>query len=97
MVGRHHRVNRHEFEQSLGGSEGQGSLVCRSPWDCRVGHDLVTEWQQHILKATALVLEFLSQLQFFIYLCDYLMDVCLPPGSSLLKVRTPLVLSMPGP
>ena len=63
----------------------------------RVRHDLVTEWQQHILKATVLVLEFLSQLQFFIYLCDYLMDVCLPPGRSLLKVGTLLVLSMPGP
>ena len=35
MVGRHHRVNRHEFEQSLGDSEGQGSLVCYSPWECK--------------------------------------------------------------
>ena len=35
MVGRHHRVNRHEFEQSLGDSEGQGSLVCYSPRECK--------------------------------------------------------------
>ena len=28
----HHQLNRHEFEQTLGDSEGQGSLVCRSQW-----------------------------------------------------------------
>ena len=32
MVGWHHRVNGHEFEQTLGDSEGQGSLVFCSPW-----------------------------------------------------------------
>ena len=35
MVGWHHRLNRHEFEQTLGDNEGQGSLVCHSPWDHR--------------------------------------------------------------
>ena len=28
----HHRLNGHEFEQTRGDSEGQGSLVCYSPW-----------------------------------------------------------------
>ena len=32
MVGRHHQFNGHEFVQSPGGSEGQGSLACCSPW-----------------------------------------------------------------
>ena len=32
MVGWHHRFNGHEFGQTLGDSEGQGSLVCCSPW-----------------------------------------------------------------
>ena len=32
MAGSHHRLNGHEFEQTLGDSEGQGSLVCCSPW-----------------------------------------------------------------
>ena len=36
MVGWHHQLNRHEFEQALGVSEGQGSLVCCSPWGHRV-------------------------------------------------------------
>ena len=30
MVGWHHQLNRHEFEQTLGDSEGQGRLVCFS-------------------------------------------------------------------
>ena len=32
IVGWHHQLNGHEFEQTLGDSEGQGSLVCCSPW-----------------------------------------------------------------
>ena len=32
MVGWHHRLNGHEFKQTLGDSEGQGSLACCSPW-----------------------------------------------------------------
>ena len=32
MVGWHHRLNGHEFEQALGDGEGQGSLACCSPW-----------------------------------------------------------------
>ena len=32
MVGWHHRFNGQEFEQTPGDIEGQGSLVCCSPW-----------------------------------------------------------------
>ena len=32
MVGWHHQLNGHEFEQALGDGEGQGSLACCSPW-----------------------------------------------------------------
>ena len=35
MVGWHHPLNGREFEQALGGGEGQGSLACCSPW----GHE----------------------------------------------------------
>ena len=34
MVGWHHRINEHELEQASGDGEGQGSLVCCSPWGC---------------------------------------------------------------
>ena len=33
MVEWHHRLYGHEFEQTLGDGEGQGSLACCSPWD----------------------------------------------------------------
>ena len=32
LVGWHHQLNRNELEQALGVGEGQGSLVCCSPW-----------------------------------------------------------------
>ena len=32
MVRLHHWLNGHEFAQTLGDSEGQGSLACYSPW-----------------------------------------------------------------
>ena len=35
MVGWHHWLNGHEFEPTLGNSEGQGGLACCSPWSCK--------------------------------------------------------------
>ena len=32
MIGWYHQFNGHEFEQTPGNSEGQGSLACCSPW-----------------------------------------------------------------
>ena len=32
MVGWHHRLDGHEFEQALGVGDGQVSLACCSPW-----------------------------------------------------------------
>ena len=32
MVGWHHGLDRHEFEQALGLGDGQESLACCSPW-----------------------------------------------------------------
>ena len=48
-VGWHHWLNGHEFEQALGVGDGQGSLVCCSPW----GHkelDTIEQlnWTDHI-------------------------------------------------
>ena len=33
MVGWHHRLDGHEFEQALGVGDGQGSLACYCPWE----------------------------------------------------------------
>ena len=35
MVGWHHWLSEHEFEQTQGDSEGQGSLACYSLWGCK--------------------------------------------------------------
>ena len=43
MVGWHHWLDGHEFEQALGVGDGQGGLECCSPWGRRVGHDWATE------------------------------------------------------
>ena len=35
MVGWHHQVDGHEFEQALGVGDRQGSLMCCSSWGCK--------------------------------------------------------------
>ena len=50
MVGWHLRFNGLEFEQTLGDSEGQGSLECCSPWSHKELD--MTEW----LKTTTTVM-----------------------------------------
>ena len=42
MVEWHHRLNGHEFEQTLGDGEGKGSLACCSPWGLKESDR--TEW-----------------------------------------------------
>ena len=42
MIGWHHWLNGHEFEQTLEDDEGQGSLVSCSPWGCKESD--TTEW-----------------------------------------------------
>ena len=35
MVGWHSQLNKHEFEKAPGDGEGEESLACCSPWDCK--------------------------------------------------------------
>ena len=42
VLGWHHRFNGHEFEQTPGNSEEQGSLACCSPWGGKESD--MTEW-----------------------------------------------------
>ena len=50
MVGGHHQLNGHEFAQTPGYSEGQGSLARYSPWGQRVIHNLMIKQQQPHLQ-----------------------------------------------
>ena len=43
MVGWHHWLDGHEFEQAPRVGDGQECLACCSPWGCRVRHDWGTE------------------------------------------------------
>ena len=43
MVGWQHWLSGHEFEQTLGDSEGQLSLACYSPWGCK---ELDRNWEK---------------------------------------------------
>ena len=51
MVRWHHWFTGYESEGTLGDREGQGSLVCYSPWGHKDldGYDLATEQQQSFL------------------------------------------------
>ena len=49
MVRMQYLLNRHEFKQALGDGEGQGSLVCCSPW----GHKGLDMTEQLIKQAPA--------------------------------------------
>ena len=42
VIGWHHRLDGHEFEQALGVGDGQGSMACCSPWGCNEAD--TTEW-----------------------------------------------------
>ena len=46
IVGWHHQLNKHEFEQAPGDDKGQGSLACYSPWGLSVRYNWVAEKQQ---------------------------------------------------
>ena len=45
MVGWHHRLDGHEFEQAPGLGDRQGSLACCSAWDCRV-RQWLSDWTE---------------------------------------------------
>ena len=82
MVGWHHWLNGHEFEQTLGDREGQGSLECCSPWGWsqRAGHEWATEQQQQHINQCQ-ILERQPNLRFWLAdSCDDLIfERTLPP------------------
>ena len=68
MVWWHHRPNGPEFERALGDDEGQGSLVCCSPWGCQES-DLVTEQRATAAKWER-ISSFLSRPFWLQWLCQ---------------------------
>ena len=83
MVGWHHRLNGHEFEQVLVVGDGQGRLACYSPWCCKESD--MTEWinwteliqfymQQYIVLLPTCILLFKWMTSLFI-----VSATCFPP------------------
>ena len=82
MAGWHHWLNGHEFEQALGEGEGQGGLVCCSPWHHKESD--TTEW----LNWTE-ILPLIYVVRMFSNLC---MSICLVISkSSVLIVHAKLL------
>ena len=54
MVGWNHQLSGHEFEQTPGENERQGSLTYCSPWGCKES-DIVTEQQQREMSINSRV------------------------------------------
>ena len=72
VVGCHHWLNGHEFEQSTGDSKGQESLVCCSSWGHRESD---TTWWLNNSTSCLLFLIFIC-ISFFIWLCWVLVAAC---------------------
>ena len=80
MVGWHHQLNGHERGQTLGNSEGQGSLGCCSPCGHkRVRHDLATEQQNACRHRSSSSLFFL----FLALVCWSLLPLLIPCSFSM--------------
>ena len=55
MVGRHHRLNGQEFEQSLGDSDGQGSLACLGSLFISLFLYICGKWSRHSISVAFLL------------------------------------------
>ena len=96
MVGWHHRLNGHKFKQALGDGEGQGSLVCFSPWDHKESER--TEWLNNNSQLVPVSLV-ICQLLWFIYLVvfPYFQVLWNAPGSSCIFLALHLLKSAISP
>ena len=80
MVGWHHQLNGHEFEQAPEVGDGQGSLACCSPRLQRVGHDRVTE-QQLLSSHLSIMSSFTNPYTYFLDFPNLLFVDLFPSGS----------------
>ena len=67
MVGWHHQLNGHEFEETPGDSDGQRSLVCCNSWSRRVGQDLATEQHYNNIRIYVYI-----HMCIYMYVCTYI-------------------------
>ena len=71
MAGWYHQLNGHEFEQTPGDGEGQGCLVCCSPWGCKES-DMT--WQLNNNSNVLLIL-LVSFIYIYVYIYIYILYI----------------------
>ena len=76
MIGWHHRLDGHEFEQAPGVGDGRGSLACDSPWGLRE-LDMTkqlnwTDWFSiHIIIYVHIFSIYLKLCAYILHICNY--------------------------
>ena len=82
MVAWHHQLNGHEFQQTPGDTEGQGSLACCSLWGCK--QSATAHWlnNNNMLPYSAI------HATFFCFMGEYFHRFKSPVASSILKQIT---------
>ena len=96
MVGWHHQLNEHEFNQAPGDGERQGSLASRGAWGHRVRHKLVTEhqqqqWNNYIKDASRAILGML-RIWFSIFGTLYFDKICMNINIMMIEMSMSLLL-----
>ena len=84
MVGWHHRLNGHEFEQALGDGEGQRSLACYHPWGQKesdttepLNNNRRTDWKRFCCNLCQRVFHTFSSKRFIVSGLIYRFSICL--------------------
>ena len=84
MVGWHHWLNGHEFEQAPGICNGQGGLACCSPWGCKES-DMTEQLNRTEPSLNDLYLNDFSQNKFMILDKYFFFLFCCEPAYKLLQ------------
>ena len=93
MFGWHHLLSGHEFEQASGVGDGQGSLVCCSPWGCKqldsteqlIWTELNWTSSSEIMNPTL----FTESYRFQLYIHSYFTEHCFPASACKLSSLFP--------
>ena len=72
MIGWHHRLDGHEFEQAPGVGDGQGSLACNSPWGLRES-DMTKQLNWTDWFSIHIIIYVYSP---YLKLCAYILHIC---------------------
>ena len=70
MVGWHHQLDGHEFEQALRVGDGQGNLACCSPWVAELGTTEQLNWTEYSCVCIHIFFIYLSMGSLFYFILE---------------------------